>query len=119
MIVPERVAGVRLDPNSPVTFCDTSLPALERGWRVTVAYADGAREGIVAIAPDAIIAAPPLDDAPRIVGVVAREGVDEDHAIAENIVFLPAAEGAVGPSDVREALRLAALPLPDAPPERR
>jgi len=117
--VSERVAGVRLDPNSPVTFCYTSLPALERGWRVTVACVDGAREGVVAIAPELIVAAPPLDDAPRIVGVVARDGVDEESTIAQDIVFLPAEDGAVGPPDVREALRLAALPLPDAPPERR
>jgi len=117
--VPERIAGVRLDPNSPVTFCYTSLSALKRGWRVTVACADGAREGVVAIAPELIVAAPPLDDAPRIVGVVAREGVDEESAIEEDVVFLPAAEGATGPSDLREALRLAALPLPAAPPERR
>lgn len=117
--MPERVAGVRLDPNSPMTFCYTSLPALERGWRVTVEGVDGAREGIVAIAPELIIEAPPLDDAPRITGVVAREGVHEESTINEKVVFLPAAEGAVGPSDLREALRLAALPLPDAPPERR
>jgi len=117
--VSERVAGVRLDHNSPVTFCYTSLPALERGWRVTVACADGAREGVVVIAPELIVAAPPLDDAPRIVSVVAREDVGEESTIAQDIVFLPAAEGATGPPDVREALRLAALPLPAAPPERR
>ncbi len=117
--MPDRVVGVRLDPGSPVTFCYTSLPALERGWRVIVACADGAREGVVAIAPELIVAAPPLDDAPRIVGVVARDGVDEESTIAQDIVFLPAEEGAASPSDVWEALRLAALPLPAAPPERR
>jgi hypothetical protein len=117
--VPDRVAGVRLDPNSPVTFCYTSLSVLERGWRVTVACADGTREGVVAIAPELIIAAPPLDDAPRITGVVAREDIHEEFTIGKEVVFLPATEGAVGPSNLQEALRLAALPLPDAPPERR
>ena len=86
---------------------------------MTVACADGTCEGVVAIAPELIIAAPPLDDAPRITGVVAREGIHEEFTIGQDVVFLPSTEGAVGSSNLQEALRLAALPLPDAPPECR
>lgn len=120
--VSDHVVGVRLEPAGPVIFCHTVMEFLERGQRVTVAWVaggDGAREGVVAIAPERIIAAPPLDDAPRVVGIAPTAEDVREAPLPAGVIFLPATEGAIGPADLRHALRLAASPLPEAPPERR
>lgn len=126
----DRVVGVRLEPGALVVFCRAGAlgapgEALERGRRVTIAWEDGAREreGVVAIAPDQIVAAPSLDDAPRIAGVAPATQDDADSgAPPPGAIFLTpevGEGGKIGPDDLRQALRLAALSLPEAPPERR
>lgn len=122
----DRVVGVRLGPGGPLVFCRTVRDDLARGQRVTVARggaADETEEGVVAVAPGQIIAASPLDDAPHVLDDIAPSSVDdveaEITAIPSGVVFLAADGGDIGPADLRQALRLAALPLPDAPPERR
>ena len=137
--MPDRVVGVRLEPGAPVVFCRTDGAgaadgaggaSLERGQRVTVAWDDGAleREGVVAIAPGHIDAAPAFEDAPRVVGVgpvgpVAGATGNDAGLVAAwpspAIVFLTPEDADVGPAELRQALRLAALPLPEAPPARR
>ena len=116
----EQVAGVRLEPGGPLVFCHTPLDVLERGQRVTVAWGDTAREAVVAVTPQQIIAAPAFADAPRIAGVVptAPDALATSTEVAD-VVLLAAEGGEVGPADLARALGLAALPLPAAPPERR
>jgi len=117
--------GVRLEPGAPVVFCYTAIETLERGQRVTVAGADGAgvREGVVTIAPPSIIAAPPLGGAPRVVGVApageAAEEGEDPAALPPGSPLLAPEDSEIGPADLRQALLLAALPIPEAPPERR
>jgi hypothetical protein len=87
---------------------------------VRVALAGEVREGVVAIAPAQIIAAPALPDAPRVTGVVPREAPDDAGvAVPPGVVLVPADGGAVGPADLARALERAALPVPAPPEERR
>jgi len=172
------IVGVRLDYNGPVVFCHedsdarTARPALMRGQRVRVDLGRGTapREGVVAIVPEHIIAAPPLDGAPRVVAAIPLDGSetstdanvktgsqgklidaagnapdatfrpagDADRARTTPFegdadltpvflpaddadltpVFLPADDADLTPADLAGALGLAALPLPEAPPQR-
>ncbi len=166
------IVGVRLDHNGPVVFCrydedvSAARPALARGQRVRVDLGRDAapREGVVVIAPEQIIVAPPLDGAPRAVAalppddaepgggaVVGLQGAaidpldpimapvgDADLARTSlsggdaNLapaflpaddadlvpMFLPADDADLTLADLARALRLAALPLPEAPPQR-
>ncbi len=147
----ENVAAIRFAPYGPLVFCHTAEPGLARGTRVRVELAAEVREGIVAIAPQQIISAPALTDAPRVIAVIPAEEqapAMNDHpgttgsrctassapvagkdagdprggdaaAVPPGVVFLPAGDGAVGPADLADALRLAALPVPEPPAERR
>ena len=116
----EAVVGIRFAPHGPLIFCYTDDRTLARGQRVRVAIAGEVREGIVAIAPAQIIAAPALPDAPRVTGVAALETPDDaGAAVPPGVVFLPADGGGVGPTDLARALEQAALPVPAPPEERR
>src|SRR2546429_325402 len=55
----DAVCGIRSGPYGPLVFCYTGDRTLARGDRVQVAVSQGVWEGIVAIAPAQIIAAPP------------------------------------------------------------
>ncbi len=116
----EKIVGVRLGRGEPVVFCfdGGQVVALHRGRRVRV-VADGVeRDGVVVIAPDSIVAAPPFESAPRVASVYA-EDVEADEASAPpKVIFLTAAD-AVNARDLAAALRLAAAPLPEAPPRTR
>jgi len=166
------IVGVRLDHNEPIVFCrydndaSTAQPVLTRGQRVRVDLGRDAapREGVVVIAPEQIVVAPPLDGAPRVVAALPSDdgetsavmglqgaaiGVSDapdpmmapvaDANLARtslsgdaNLVpaflpagdanhapmFLPADDADLTPADLARALRLAALPLPEAPPQR-
>jgi hypothetical protein len=116
----DAVVGIRFACHDPLVFCYTGDRTLARGQRVRVAIAGEVREGVVAIAPAQIIAAPALPDAPRVVGVAPVEVPDDaGAAVPPGVVFLPADGGGVGPADLARALELAALPVPTAPVERR
>jgi hypothetical protein len=116
----DAVVGIRFAPHGPLVFCSTGDRTLTRGQRVRVANAGEVREGVVAIAPAQIIAAPALPDAPRVVGVVPVAGPDDaGAAVPQGVVFLRADGGGVGPADLARALELAALPVPTPPEERR
>jgi len=118
--VSEQVAGVRLEPGDPLVFCHTSLAVLERGQRVTVAWGDTVREAVVAVTPAQFIAAPALEGAPRLTDVVpAPLNAPTAPTDSAGAVLLAAEGGEVGPADLDRALRLAALPMPEQPPERR
>ena len=141
----ENVAAVRFTPYGPLVFCYTSERRLARGTRVHVELAGEVREGIVAIEPEQIISAPELAGAPRVIEAIstrkdssgtagipagngdqassaARDGGlrgDDAPTVPPGVVFLPAADGAIGSADLADALRLAALPVPEPPTERR
>jgi hypothetical protein len=116
----DAVVGIRFAPCGPLVFCYTGDHTLTRGQRVQVAIAHEVREGVVAIAPAQIIAAPDLPDAPRVAGVTPVEAPDDaGAAVPPDVVFLPADGGGVGPADLARALELAALPIPAPPVERR
>jgi hypothetical protein len=115
----DAVVGLRFEPCGPLVFCDTEDRTLARGQHVRVASAHEVREGVVAIAPAQIIAALPLPDAPRVVGVAPAAPQDEvAAAVPPGIVFLPADDADVGPAALARALALAALPVPAPPVER-
>ncbi|HZS90310.1 MAG TPA: hypothetical protein VFE42_22790 [Chloroflexota bacterium] len=113
-----EMAGVRFDPYGPLVFCRCEVAGVAAGCEVLVMLADGERSGVVEVPPDRIFATE-LPRAPRIVAVrqPARDD-SEPVAIPDGIDFLTAADGDVGTADLAEALRLAALPVP-APPEQR
>lgn len=116
----DAIVGIRFARGDPPVFCHTTRHDLARGRRVLVAVAGEVCEGVVTIAPDQIISAPPLDGAPRVVEVVAEEANGTvDATVSEDIVFLPADGSAIGPADLAHALKLAALPLAEPPEERR
>lgn len=116
----DAIAGIRFTPNGPLVFCHAGGHSLERGQRVRVEVAGSVREGVIAIAPDQFIAAPPLVDAPRVVEVIAGpDTADPSGEIPAGITFLPADDSEIGLDDLARALRLAALPVPDPPEERR
>jgi hypothetical protein len=116
----DAVVGIRFARHDPLVFCYTDDRTLRRGQRVWVALAGEVREGVVAIAPPQIIAAPALPDAPRVAGLAAREAPDDaGAAVPPGVVFLPADGGGVGPADLARALEQAALPIPAPPEERR
>jgi hypothetical protein len=116
----DAVVGIRFAPHSPLVFCYTEDRTLARGQHVRVAIAHEVREGIVAIEPAQIVAAPALPDAPRVTGVAPLEAPeDAGAAVPPGVVFLPADGGGVGPADLARALELAALPVPAPPEERR
>src|SRR5919202_3961715 len=116
----DAVVGIRFGRHGPLVFCYTSDRTLARGQRVRVASAGEVREGVVAIAPAQIIAAPALPDAPRIAGVAPLEAPDDaGAAVPPGVVFVPVDGGGVGPADLARALELAALPVPAPPEERR
>jgi len=164
------IVGVRLDHNGPVVFCrydddaSTARPTLTRGQRVRVDPGRDAapREGVVAIVPEQIIVAPPLDGAPRVVAALPPDDnetsavmvlrgapIDAPNAVVALVgdadlartspsggdanlapaflpagdanlapMFLPADDADLTPADLARALGLAALPLPEAPPQR-
>ena len=114
----DAVVGIRFAPHGALVFCYTGDRALMRGQRVRVAIVGEVREGVVAIAPAQIIAAPALPDAPRVAGVAPLEAPSAA-AVPPDVVFLPADGGGVGPADLARALELAALPVPAPPEERR
>jgi hypothetical protein len=116
----DAVVGIRIARQGPLVFCYTGDRTLARGQRVRVALAGEVREGIVAIAPTQLIAAPALPDAPRVAGLASREAPDDaGAAVPPGVVFLPADGGGVGPADLARALELAALPVPAPPEEHR
>ena len=116
----DAVVGIRLVRHGPLVFCYTEDRTLARGQHVSVAIAHEVREGVVAIAPAQIIAAPALPDAPRVVAVTPVEAPDDASAIVPpGVVLLSAEDGGVGPADLTRALELAALPGPEPPAERR
>lgn len=116
----DAVVGIRFAPRGPLVFCYTGDRTLTRSQRVRVAIADEVWEGVVAIAPAQIIAAPVLADAPHVAGIAPVETpADAGAAEAPGVVFLPADGGGVGPADLARALELAALPVPAPPVERR
>ena len=116
----DAVVGIRFAPRGPLVFCYTGDRTLTRSQRVRVAIADEVWEGVVAIAPAQIIAAPALPDAPRVAGVAPVEAPDDAGvAVPPGVDFLPADGGGVGPADLARALELAALPIPAPPVERR
>ncbi len=85
------IVGVRLDHNGPVVFCRydddarAARPALARGQRVRVDPGKGLaiQEGVVAISPEQVIAAPPLDGAPRIVAAIPPGASGTTHTDAD------------------------------------
>lgn len=114
------IVAVRLEQQASLLFCHAQLPLLEVGMRVRVALPGEVMEGIVAIASGQILAAPPLPDAPRVIAAMSREpGAGAPLMPPDGVDFLPADGAEIGPRDLANALRLATLPLPDAPPERR
>src|ERR671937_2508931 len=116
----DAVVGIRFGRHGPLVFCHTSDRTLARGQHVRVAIAGEVREGVVAIAPAQIIAAPALPDAPRVAGLAPREPPDDaGAAVPPGVVFLPADGGGVGPADLARALELAALAVPTPPEEHR
>ena len=116
----DAVVGIRFAPHGPLVFCYTGDHTLTRGQRVWVAISHEVREGVVAIAPAQIIAAPALPDAPRVAGLAPVEAPDDaSAAVPPGVVFLPADGGGVGPADLARALELVALPVPAPPEERR
>jgi hypothetical protein len=118
----DAVVGIRFAPRGPLVFCYTGDHTLTRDQRVRVAIAGEVevREGVVAIAPAQIIAAPVLADAPRVAGLAPVETPDDAGAAeTPGVVFLPADGGGVGPADLAHALERAALPVPAPPVERR
>ena len=116
----DAVVGIRLVRHGPLVFCHTEDRTLARGQHVRVAIAHEVREGIVAIAPAQIIAAPALPDAPRVAEVAPVEAPDDAcAAVPPGVVFLPAEGGGVGPADLARALERAARPVPAPPEERR
>jgi hypothetical protein len=116
----DAVVGIRFAHHGALVFCYTDDRTLTRGQRVRVAISGEVREGVVAIAPAQIIAAPALADAPRVAGLApVKEPDDAGAAVPPGVVFLPADGGGVGPADLARALELAALPVPAPPEERR
>jgi len=116
----DDVVGVRFAWNGPLVFCRALIDAPRHGQRVVVALDGETREGIVALAPGLIVAAPSMDDAPRVVDVLPGDADDAvPGAIPSDIVFLPSDDASIAPADLARALRLSALPLPPPPPERR
>ena len=116
----DAVVGIRFARHGPLVFCYTGDRTLARGQRVRVTIAGEVREGVVAIAPAQIIAAPALPDAPRVAGVAPEEAPDDaGAAVPPGVVFLPADGGGVGPADLARALERAELPVPAPPEERR
>lgn len=122
----DDVIGVRFAWNGPLVFCRTLIDAPRYGQRVVVALDGETREGIVALAPELIVAAPSMDDAPRVVDVLPGDADDADDAddagpdnIPSDVVFLPSDDASIAPADLARALRLSALSLPPPPPERR
>lgn len=120
------IAGIRFMPHGPLVFCDTASTAahdLALGARVRVAVDGAVREGLVAIAPQQIISAPVLPDAPRVLEAFPSGEEDRGGAggaiVPPGGVFLPADDSAIGPADLAHALELAARPLPDPPEGRR
>jgi hypothetical protein len=112
------IVGVRFDPHGPLVFCRCEVQDVVAGREVLVMLADGRRSGVVEVPADRIVAGE-LSHAPRVVAVREPAGDDgEPIAIPDGIDVVAAADGAVGPADLAEALRLAALPVP-APPEPR
>ena len=113
-----EIAGVRFDPHGPLVFCHCEVADVAAGCEVQVMLEQGERSGVVEVPPDRIFATE-LPHAPRIIAV--RPPARDDRvpvAVPEGIDFLTAEDGDVGPADLAEALRLAALPVP-APPEQR
>src|SRR5919202_4083606 len=109
----DAVVGIRFARHGPFVFCYTGTRTLARGQRVRVAIAGEVREGIVALAPAQIIAAPALPDAPRVVDVAPLEASDDAGAtVPPGVVFLPADGGGVGHADLARALEQAARPVP-------
>jgi hypothetical protein len=116
----DAVVGIRFARHGPLVFCYTGTRTLARGQRVRVALAGEVREGVVALAPAQIIAAPALPDAPRATAIApVKERDDAGAAVPPGVVFLPADGGGVGPTDLARALEQAALPVPAPPEERR
>src|SRR2546423_11439064 len=116
----DAVVGIRFGRYGPLVFCYTGDRTLARGQRVRVAIAGEVREGVVAIAPAQIIAAPALPDAPCVAAVAPVEApAPSGAAVPPDVVFLPADSGGVGPADLARALELAALPSPAPPAEPR
>jgi hypothetical protein len=115
----DAVVGIRFGRHDPLVFCYTGDRTLARGQRVRVTISGEVREGVVAIAPAQIIAAPALPDAPRVAGVAPLAVPDDaGTAMPPGVIFLPADGGGVGPADLARALELAALPVPTPPEER-
>ena len=116
----DAVVGIRFAPHGPLVLCYTEDRTLARGQRVRVALAGEMREGVVAIAPAQIIAAPALPDAPRVTSVAPLEAPDDaGAAVPPGVVLLSAEDGGIGPADLAQALERAALPGPEPPVERR
>src|ERR671936_2075312 len=116
----DAVVGIRFARHGPLVFCYTGDRTLTRGQHVQVAIAGEVREGVVAIAPGQIIAAPALPDAPRVAAVAPVEAPDDaGTAVPPGVVFLPAEGGGVGPADLARALERAARPVPTPLEERR
>src|ERR671933_367327 len=101
----DAVVGIRFGRYGPLVFCRTDGRTLTPGQRVRVAIAGQLREGIVAIAPAQIIAAPALADPPPGAGVPPRGARDgAGAAVPPGGVFLPPGGGGVGPADLARAL---------------
>src|SRR5437763_13735293 len=96
----DAVAGIRFERYGPLVFCYTGDRALARGRGVRVAVSRGVWEGVVAIAPAQSLAAPPLPDAPHVVGVAPAEAPDErGAAVPPGSVFLPDGDAGLGLAD--------------------
>lgn len=114
------IVAVRVSQGGPLLWCYAAARAWRAGERVRVALDGGLIEAVVAIAPDDILAAPPLGTAPRIVDVLPTEEHGDVQPVApDGVAFLPADDAPIGLGDLAQALRLAALPVPEPPPGRR
>jgi hypothetical protein len=114
-----EIVGVRFDPLASLVFCRCELPGVAAGCEVVVSLADGQRRGVIEVPADQIVA-PDLPDAPRVISVQDAPHRDRGaSSLTDDIDFVTAPDGGVELSDLEDALKLAALPVPETPEPRR
>lgn len=119
MTMDHPIAGIRFSTSEPLVFCYCDVEGLARGQHVVVIIEGERREGMVALAPAQVLAAPPLGAAPRVVGLVETPALGGgDAAVPPDVDLLLAPDSAIGADDLARALALAALPAPQPGEER-
>lgn len=119
MSMADPIAGIRFSSHEPLVFCYCDVAGLARGQQVVVIIDGERREGMVALAPAQVLAAPPLGPAPRVIGLVEAPALDGAAvSVPPDIDLLLAPDSAIGANDLARALALTALPAPEPGQER-